>query len=123
MCQKLALLLKFLLRPWEHQHCRDDNFVCDCRKMMKAKGLAITEKGQITIAGDGEFRRLLESEGITVPARSEFKRPERRGRTTLRLWSCLCQKCRVGTKVFLAVCTQCNQPFRPDDHVGKRFVS
>lgn len=89
---------------------------------MKSKGLIVTEKGKITIADDMPFRQVLEGKGVTVPAASEFIRPERRGKSTIRLWSCTCQKARVGTREFFAVCPQCNEPFRLGDHVGKRFV-
>lgn len=90
---------------------------------MKANGLAITEKGKITITPDGAFRRILESENIEVPVASVFPEPDRIGKTTLPVWSCTCQRCRVGTREFFVVCTKCNEPFRPGDHVGKRFVT
>lgn len=119
---KLVLLLKCLLCAWQHQKGGDGTFDRECRERMKAVGLVITEKGRITIADDGPFRRLLDAAGIEVPVASVFPRPDRKGKTTSRLWSCTCQRCRVGTSEFLAVCTECREPFRLGDHVGKRFV-
>jgi hypothetical protein len=120
---KWVLMLVMLIRVRQHLRGGDGRLDREGRALLKSKGVVVPERGKITITKDGAFRRLLESEGIEAPVTSEFKRPERKGKTTLQLWSCTCQKCRVGTKVFLATCTQCNQPFRPDDHVGKRFVS
>jgi hypothetical protein len=119
----VALLLKFLLCAARHQEGGDGSFDKKCRERMKAMGLTITEQGVITIAEGGAFSRLLEAAGIEVPIGSEaFPRPDRKGRTTLQVWSCTCQRCRVGTKAFFAICPQCGEPFRIGDHVGKRFV-
>lgn len=119
---KLVLLLKCLLCAWRHQKGGDGDFDRECRGRMKSLGLIVTEKGAITIDADGPFHQLLEAAGIEVPVASVFPRPERTGKTTSRLWSCTCQRCRVGTSTFLAVCTACGEPFRLGDHVGKRFV-
>jgi hypothetical protein len=120
--QKLVLLLKYLLCAWQHRMGGNGSFSRECRDRMKAMGLTITERGEVTIDEDGPFRQLLGYFGVAVPLASEFPQPERKGRSTNLLWSCTCQKCRVGTKVFSAVCPQCNEPFRLGDHVGKRFV-
>jgi hypothetical protein len=120
---KLVLLLKCLLCAWQHQKGGDGTFDRTCRESMKAMGLVVTAKGAITIDGDGPFRRVLEALGIEVPVASVFPRPDRNGKTTNRLWSCTCQKCRVGTNEFFAVCPQCGEAFRLGDHVGKRFVT
>lgn len=120
---KLALLLKLLLCARRHQQKGGDGgFDRECRERMKAMGLTITEKGAITIDEGGPFRRILEAGGIEVPVASAFPRPARKGKTTNCLWSCTCQKCRVGTKDFFAVCSECGEPFRLGDHVGKRFA-
>lgn len=119
---QVALLLKFLLCAARHQAGGNGSFDKECRERMKAMGLAISEDGVITIAEGGSFRRLLEAAGIEFPAASEVPPPVRKGRTTLQVWSCTCQRCRVGTKAFFAHCPQCGQPFRIGDHVGKRFV-
>jgi hypothetical protein len=119
---KLVVLLKLLLCAWQHQSGGDGTFNRECRERMKAMGLVVTEEGAITIDENGPFRRLLAEFGIEVPVASVFPRPCRKGKTTNRLWSCTCQKVRVGTREFFAVCTQCNEPFRLGDYVGKRFV-
>jgi hypothetical protein len=80
------------------------------------------EKGQVIAAVASIVGQHLPPR-IEVPIASMFERPERKGKTTLQLWSCLCQKARVGTKEFFANCTICHEPFRLADHVGKRFVS
>jgi hypothetical protein len=117
-----ALMLTLLVRARQHQRGGDGRLDREGRDLMKSHGLVVTEKGKITIAEDGAFRRFLEEQGIEVPVASVLPRPARQGRTTLQLWSCTCQSCRVGTKVFLAVCEQCKEPFRLGDHRGKRFV-
>jgi hypothetical protein len=119
---KLTLLPKLLLCAWQHQRGGDGTFDPECRERMKDMGLLITKKGSIRIDEDGAFRRLLESYGIEVPVASLFPPPARKGKTTLQLWSCMCQSCRVGKKVFSVVCSECHEPFRLGDHVGKRFV-
>src|SRR5262249_13275868 len=118
---KLAMLLKLLLCAWRHQMGGDGTFDRKCRERMKAMGLVITEKGAIRIGDNGLFRRLLMAWGIDVPVASVFPQPARKGKATNQLWSCTCQKCRVGTKEFFAVCPQCHEPFRLGNHVGKRF--
>jgi hypothetical protein len=119
---QVALLLKFLLCAARHQAGGDGRFDRQCRQQMKAMGLTITEQGAITIAEGGPFRRLMHAAGIEVPVASAIPRPGRAGKTTLRVWSCTCQRCRVGTKEFFATCPQCGEPFRPGDHVGTRFI-
>jgi hypothetical protein len=120
---EMALMLTLLVRARQHQLGGDGRLDREGRELMKSKGLVVTEKGKITITPDGAFRRFLESETIEVPVASEFPQPVRVGKTTNQLWSCLCQKTRVGTREFFANCPKCHEPFRPGDHVGKRFVS
>lgn len=120
--QKLIILVKPLLCAWRHQNGGNGGFDREARERMKAMGLIITENGSITIDEHGPFRELLEMCGIEVPAVSEIPRPRRAGKTTLRVWSCTCQRCRVGTKEFFATCPQCGEPFRLGDFVGQRFV-
>jgi len=119
---KLALLLKLLFCAWEHQRCHDDIFVNDCRERMKEAGLSITEEG-IAIERDSRFQKLLEHWHIEIPETPVlFPKPKRQGKSTNQLWSCTCQRVRVGTQEFLAVCPECNQVFQPGDHVGKKFL-
>lgn len=119
---KLAVLTKMILCAWRHQSGGKGDFDRQCRERMKAMGLVINEKGAITIEKGGPFHRLLQKRGIDVPVASVLPKPARKGKTTLQLWSCTCQKCRVGTKEFFALCPMCSEPFRLGDHVGKRFV-
>ena len=119
---EIVLLFVLLVRARQHQLGGNGCLDREGRELMKSKGLVVTEKGKITIADDMPFRQVLERNGVTIPAASEFTRPERRGKSTIRLWSCTCQKARVGKSTFLAMCPQCYQPFRIGDHVGKRFV-
>jgi hypothetical protein len=120
---KLIILLKFLLCARQHQAGGDGSFDRDCRATLSALGLAISDLGAITVDEDGAFRKLLMSWGIDVPVASTLPQADRKPKSTLTLWSCTCQKARVGTREFFAVCTQCGEPFRIGDHVGKRFVN
>ena len=120
--QKLVILVKPLLCAWRHQNGGDGSFDREARERMRAMGLIITENGSITIDEHGPFCQLLEMCGIEAPAASVFPPPKRAGKTTLRVWSCTCQRCRVGTKEFFATCPHCGEPFRPGDFVGHRFV-
>ena len=130
-----VLMLVLLVRARQHQLGGDGSLDREGRALLKSKGVVVTAKGKITIADDvpytppkpweaqaTTFRQLLEDRGIAVPAEAEFPKPKEEGTTTNRLWSCTCQRCRVGRGMFLAVCTHCNQPFQPGDHVGKRLV-
>jgi len=119
----LALLLKLLFCARRHEEGGDGTFDQDCREKMKAAGLVITDDGAIIIDKDGTFQRFLKSGGIDAPLESKFPQPSRKGKTTNHVWSCTCQRVRVGTKGFFAVCTQCHERFRLGDHVGKRFVN
>ena len=99
-----ALMLTLLIRARQHQRGGDGHLDREGREWLKSKGLVVTEKGKITIAEDGAFRRFLDSQGIEVPVVSGSRGRSGIGRTTLQLWSCTCQSCRVGKKVFFANC-------------------
>jgi hypothetical protein len=114
---KLGLLMKLLLDAWEQQRCRDDLFAEQCRKGFQKFGLTVTEDG-ITIEKGGRFREWLGRNGIEPPAGEiPWPEPKQEGRSTNKLWSCLCQRVRVGTSDFEAICPRCQTEFQPGDHV------
>jgi hypothetical protein len=114
---KLALLMKMLIDVWQRQRCPDDLFDEQGRKGFQELGLTVTDEG-ITIAQGGRFRELLRRNKIKTPAGEiPWPKPEQDGKSTNRLWSCLCQKVRVGTRSFEAECLRCHTEFRPGDHV------
>lgn len=115
---KLALLVKLLFCARQHQKGGNGTLDSEGRDEMKAAGLEITEEGAITVTVGRRFHELLDAHGIDVSFESTFPKPSRKGKTTNQLWSCACQKARVGTKEFCAVCTKCHQPFRLGDFVG-----
>ena len=116
---KLALLMKMLIDAWQQQRCPDDLFDEQGRKGFQELGLTVTAEG-ITIAQGGRFRELLRREKIETPAGEiPWPKPEQMGKSTNSLWSCLCQKVRVGTSTFEAVCLRCHTEFRQGDHVVK----
>jgi hypothetical protein len=102
--------------------------IANLKKQLKGFGLwpphRLTgrEKGQVIAAVSAIVGHDLPAR-IEAPVTSAFPQPEREGRSTLQIWSCSCgQKCRVGTRAFLAVCPECHEPFRPGDHRGQQFV-
>jgi hypothetical protein len=119
----LAELVRLLLRAWQHQNGGDGTFDKQCREHMKAMGLVINGKGTITIDEHGRFRRVLTSRGVEVPLSSLIPPPRTKAKSTLKPWSCRCQKFWVGTKDFVGNCPVCDQPFREGDHVGKRLTT
>ena len=121
---RLVLLMMMLLQAWQHQRGGDGRLDRECRGRMKAMGLSLSKNDRrVKVARDGRFRELLTEAGIAVPPEAEWPEPEPDAeRTTLRLFSCTCQKARIGKKVFLAVCTNCGQPFLPGNNLGPRSV-
>jgi hypothetical protein len=128
---KVTLLVMLLFRAWQHEWCTDAIFEDECRARMREAGLSIAKMG-VTIKEGGRFQRLLEENrrlltqdetgDIKIPVgKLLFPKPEVVGKSTNQLWSCKCQKVRVGTENFAAVCLQCGYAFRRGDHVGKRY--
>lgn len=114
---KWGLLMKLLLDAWEQQRCRDDVFGEQCREGFRKLGLTVTEAG-ITMKQGGRFREFLERNGMKPPAGViPWPEPKQEGRSTNKLWSCLCQRVRVGTSDFEAICPRCHTEFQRGDHV------
>ncbi len=113
----LAYLLKFLLCAWRHQSGGKGDFDRECRERMKSHGVFIDASGRVLIEAGGDFEAFWTEKGLTVPGEAVAP-PPRKGKATLKLWSCRCQKTRVGTKEFFANCPICGFAFELGDHVG-----
>ena len=70
----------------------------------------------------GHFWKLLKEEEFEVSA-GEVPMAKLAGRSTLELWSCLCQRARVGTESFAVRCLLCGAEFHPGDNVVKKAQS
>lgn len=125
----LIVLLKFLLAAREHRMECDGSAVPEDESKprgifdrkgcgtLEAFGVIIRRNRRIVVSDDGPFASLLKDHGIDC-SREEFEaKPAREGRTTNGLWSCNCQKVRVGKRVFFARCSHCRTDFRPGDNL------
>lgn len=117
----LAHLLKGLMRAWQRERCADEVFDRESRESFRKAGLVVTEGGKrIRIEEGGSFQELLKESGIkTGSTEGGVTLPEGGSRSTLKLWTCYCQRARVGTGSFVARCEVCNQAFRLGDHIGE----
>ncbi len=114
----MAHLLKFMLCAWRHQAGAKGEFDRVCRDKMIEFGIDIDAKGNIAIDVDGQFAGVLGRIGVDVPTELAPP-PPREGKATSKVWSCNCQRARVGTKNFFAECPKCGRSFEIGDHVGK----
>lgn len=114
----IAQLLVALMRAWQLERCNDDLFDTESRARFRQLGLTVSKAG-ITIEGGGHFWKLLDEAKVKVaPGRVPMAKLD--GRSTLELWSCRCQKARVGVSDFAARCRRwCGEDFRPGNHVVK----
>ena len=114
----MAHLLKFMLCAWRHQSGAKGEFDGACREKMRKFGVDIDSRGNIAIDVDGQFASVLGKIGVDVP-KELAPLPPREGKATSKVWSCNCQRARVGTKNFFAECPKCGRSFEIGDHVGK----
>ena len=87
----LAQLLAALLRAWQRSGART-TFSIARTASFRALGLRVGKAG-ITIEAEGHFWKLLEEQKVEVSA-GKVPMAKLDGRSTLELWSCLCQKAR-----------------------------
>ena len=124
--KRLASLLKALFRAWRDRRCRDDLFNEECCKRWKGMGLSVTKSG-MEIEDWGRVLEILRNGGVKIPADEEDKtpsaKPKRAGRSTNKLFSCRCQRGRIGTAEFKARCLCCGLEFQPGDHVTSRRLN
>ena len=109
-------LLKALIHAWLHEHRPDEVFVQESLEGFKRLGIAVTKK-LITIEKGSRFAQLLRKHEIDIPEGQSPKPKVPQGKSTNMLWSCLCQKVRVGTGSFDALCLRCKSKFQPGNHV------
>jgi hypothetical protein len=83
---------------------------------LKSLGIGVTKK-LITIEKGSRFDQLLGKHDVKIPEGQTPKPKVPQGKSTNMLWSCLCQKVRVGTGSFEAKCLRCKTQFQPGDHV------
>jgi len=114
--ETLTHLLEALLDAWRHQHRPDEVFVQESLEGFKRLGIAVTKK-LITIEKGSRFAQLLRKHEIDIPEGQTPKPKVPQGKSTNKLWSCLCQKVRVGTGSFDALCLRCKSKFQPGNHV------
>ena len=119
-----SLLFKLLLLAWQDVHSLVGPQ--DFQIMLKELGVRLYNDGRIAflppdkVGQVGKFPKLLAMQKIDFPDKPFFpgKKPDGDpdkkpvGKSTSTLWSCGCQKVRVGTKQFSAACTRCNSKFR-----------
>jgi len=117
----LAQLLVALMRAWQRERCDDDLFDSESLARFRQLGLRVAKAG-ITIEGEGHFWKLLEEHKVEDAA-GEVPMAKLAGRSTLELWSCLCQRARVGTESFAVRCLLCGAEFHPGDNVVKKAQS
>jgi hypothetical protein len=110
-------LLVALMRAWQRERCDDDLFDSESLARFRQLGLRVAKAG-ITIEGEGHFWKLLDEEDVEVSA-GKVPMAKLDGSSTLELWSCRCQKVRVGASDYAARCTRCAEEFRHGDHVVK----
>ena len=113
----LAQLLVALMRAWQRERCDDDLFDSESLARFRQLGLRVAKAG-ITIEGEGHFWKLLKEKKVEVSA-GKVPMAKLDGSSTLELWSCLCQRARVGTESFAVRCLLCGAEFHPGDNVVK----
>ena len=113
-------LVMLLVLCWRHQTGGSGSATLDgiARKKLESFGLKLGKRSIVDIAPDGKFAEVLSSGGMGQPPEiSPLAMGE--GRSSNRLWSCRCQRVRVGRGKFVAHCPLCEFDFEPGDHVGK----
>ena len=115
----VALILVMLLALcWRHQTGGSGNLDDIVRKKLRSFGLILGKRGIAGIDHEGKFAQALDSGGMGKPP-IIAPLAEGGGNSSNRLWSCYCQRARVGKGKFLAHCPMCGQQFRLGDHVGQ----
>jgi len=110
-------LLMLLLCCWRHQTGGIGRLDGIAKDRLRAYGLHLGKKGVQEIDPTGLFAQTLAAGGIPPP--NVVPQVDGEGKSSNRLWSCRCQKARIGTKQFFAECTKCGYEFEIGDHVGK----
>lgn len=118
--ETLTHLLRALLDAWRHQHCPDQVFEQECLERLKGLGIRISKR-LTTIEKGRRFEQLLRKRGVKIPEDQTRTPKLPQGRSTNMLWSCFCQKVRVGRGSFEAWCPRCKSYFQPGD--GVKFHS
>ena len=114
--ETLTHLLEALLDAWRHQHCRDEVFEQECLERLKGLGIRINKR-LTTIEKGSRLDQLLRKRGVKISEGQTHTPKLPQGRSTNALWSCLCQRVRVGTGSFDALCLRCQSKFQPGNHV------
>lgn len=114
--ETLTHLLEALLDAWRHQHCPDEVFEQERLEALKKLGIVVSKR-LTTIEKGSRFHQLLEEHDVKNPEGQTRSSKLPQGKSTNRLWSCLCQRVRVGTGSFEALCLRCNTQFQPGERV------
>ena len=98
-------------RAWQRERCHDDLFDEQGRQGFRSWGSPSLPRPHHDCAGRGHFRELLRREKIETPAGEiPWPKPEQMGKSTNSLWSCLCQKVRVGTSDLCGAYASLSRP-------------
>lgn len=119
--QVLGTLLHEQLHFWQQLHGKPSKpglynyHNVQYRAKALATGFVVSDRGvNEGYAPDGEFLCLLKDRGVEVPEILPGPpQKQRRGRSTLKKWSCGCTNVWVGQRVLIARCHEpgCGNPF------------
>ena len=132
---QLKTLLHEMVHVWEYQYLeekkRTNNWYHkkDFQNKMKAFGIECEANGALSfIDPKGLFVHLIRLGGVSLEGavipHEEIKdgqikktKPikKRKGKSSLKKWSCGCQSVRIGTKEFHATCDLCGNKFELQD--------